>query len=306
VNQAYHIPVLAKEAIELLNIRPDTLIVDATLGGGGHSEQILINSPQSVKLIAIDQDQDALDKAKEVLSKYLGRVEFVKDNFGNIKNILNGRKMDGILFDLGVSSYQIDTPGRGFSFQDEGELDMRMDRTKGRTAKDIVNNLSEDEIADIIWQFGEERNSRKIARSIVNVGPINTTKELSNAIMFASRGAPPLERKKALARVFQAIRIAVNDEMTVLKKAINDSIELLKPKGRIVVMSYHSLEDKIIKANFKLEATDCICPPKLPVCMCGHKKKLELITKKPISATDDEITINPRARSAKLRVAEKI
>jgi 16S rRNA (cytosine1402-N4)-methyltransferase len=297
---------MAKETLENLNLKPNALIVDATLGGGGHSEAILKNSPKSVKLIAIDQDDDALITSKKRLSEYADRITFIKGNFGDIKELVKNISFDGILFDLGVSSYQIDTPGRGFSFQDEGELDMRMDRTIATSAKELVNNSSEEELADIIWQYGEERNSRKIARSIMNVRPLYTTKELANAVMFASRGAPPLEKKKALARVFQAIRIAVNNEMVVLKKAIKDSIELLKPHGRIVVLSYHSLEDKIVKAYFKLGASSCVCPPKVPVCVCGHKRTLDLITKKPISASDEEISANPRARSAKMRVAEKI
>jgi 16S rRNA (cytosine1402-N4)-methyltransferase len=302
---------MLKEVIEYLNIRPKTVIIDATLGGGGHAKAIL-EASKTVKLIGIDQDADAIEAAKENLKENLkefgARVEFIHANFSSISSHLAPRisRLDGILFDLGVSSYQIDTSERGFSFQSNAPLDMRMDRSAKMTAEDLINNSSQEDIEDIIKNYGEERFYRRIASAIVNKRPVSTTSALADIIKYSIPKISPINTTKSIARVFQAFRIAVNRELDSLKKALEDSIGLLAPKGRIVVISYHSLEDRIVKDIFKRESVDCICPPKLPACVCKHKKKLNIITKKPIIPTNNEIELNPRARSAKLRAAERI
>jgi 16S rRNA (cytosine1402-N4)-methyltransferase len=306
-----HIPVMAKEAVEYLNIRPHALIIDATLGGGGHAKAIL-EASKTVKLIGIDQDADALEAAKENLREFGDRVAFIRDNFSNIRSMIlpagrhgGDRKINGILFDLGVSSYQIDTSERGFSFQADAPLDMRMDRSAKTSANDLINGGSREEIEDIIRDYGEERYYKRVASAIIKYRPVKGTLELAEIIRRSIPKSSPQNTTKSIARVFQAFRIAVNRELESLKKAIEDSIGLLAPKGRIVVISYHSLEDRIVKELFKRESVDCICPPKLPACVCDHRKKLNIITRKPIIPTDKEIELNPRARSAKLRAAEK-
>jgi len=300
-----HIPVMPKEVIEYLNIRPKDLIIDASLGGGGHAKAIL-EASRTVKLIGIDQDVDALEAAKENLKEFGDRVSFVRDNFSNIKSIIGDRKINGILFDLGVSSYQIDTSERGFSFQADAPLDMRMDMSHQTTACDLINSGSREEIGDIIRNYGEDRYFKRIASAIVKKRPVSTTSELADIIKFSIPKTSPINTTKSIARVFQAFRIAVNRELDSLKKALEDSIGLLAPKGRIVVISYHSLEDRIVKDIFKRESVDCICPPKLPACVCDHRKKLNILTKKPVTPGDAELQENPRSRSAKLRAAEHI
>jgi 16S rRNA (cytosine1402-N4)-methyltransferase len=307
-----HIPVMAKEAVEYLNIRPHALIIDATLGGGGHAKAIL-EASKTVKLIGIDQDADALEAAKENLREFGDRVAFIRDNFSNIRSMIlpagrhgGDRKINGILFDLGVSSYQIDTSERGFSFQADAPLDMRMDRSAKTSANDLINGGSREEIEDIIRDYGEERYYKRVASAIIKYRPVKGTLELAEIIRRSIPKSSPQNTTKSIARVFQAFRIAVNRELESLKKAIEDSIGLLAPKGRIVVISYHSLEDRIVKELFKRESVDCICPPKLPACVCDHRKKLNIITKKPVTPGDAELQANPRSRSAKMRAAEHI
>ena len=300
-----HVSVMAKEAVEYLNIRPHALIIDATLGGGGHAKAIL-EASKTVKLIGIDQDADALEAAKENLREFGDRVAFIRDNFSNIRSMIGDRKINGILFDLGVSSYQIDAAERGFSFQADAPLDMRMDKSAKVSAKDLINDLGQEETERIIKDFGEDRYFKRIAAAIIRKRPINTTTELAEIIKRSIPKTSPINATKSIARVFQAFRIAVNRELESLKKALEDSIDFLAPKGRIVVISYHSLEDRIVKELFKRESVDCICPPKLPACVCNHRKKLNIITKKPITPDDAELKANLRSRSAKLRAAEHI
>jgi len=302
-----HVSVMAKEAVEYLNIRPKTIVVDATLGGGGHARAIL-QASKTVKLIGIDQDADALEAAKENLNEFGDRVEFIHANFSSISSHLAPRisRLDGILFDLGVSSYQIDTSERGFSFQADAPLDMRMDRSAKTSANDLINGGSREEIEDIIRDYGEERYYKRIASAIIKYRPAKGTLELAEIIRRSIPKTSPINTTKSIARVFQAFRIAVNRELDSLKKALEDSIGLLAPKGRIVVISYHSLEDRIVKGIFKREASDCVCPPKLPACVCNHRKKLNIITRKPVTPGDAELQANPRSRSAKLRTAEHI
>jgi len=301
-----HTPVMLKEVIDHLNVRPKGLIVDATLGGSGHAKAIL-EASKTVKLIGIDRDADALEAAKENLKAFGNRVEFIHANFSSISSLLASRisRLDGILFDLGVSSYQIDASERGFSFQADAPLDMRMDKSAKVTAKDLINDLSREEIERIIKDYGEDRYFKRIAAAIIRKRPINTTTELANIIKYSIPKISPINTTKSIARVFQAFRIAVNRELDSLKKALEDSIDLLAPKGRIVVISYHSLEDRIVKDIFKRESVDCICPPKLPACVCKHRRKLNIITRKPIIPGDAELQANPRSRSAKMRAAEK-
>ncbi len=309
-----HIPVMLKEVIEYLNIRPNTVIVDATLGGGGHAKAIL-EASDKIALIGIDQDAEAFEAAKENLKEFGSRVIFIHDNFSNIRSIINDRAsgighrvsgINGILFDLGVSSYQIDSSGRGFSFRTDAPLDMRMDRSKGRTAEDLVNSLDKEELEGIIRDLGEERFFKRIASAIIRNRPVKGTLGLADIIRRSIPKTSPQFATKSIARVFQAFRIAVNGELDSLRTALEDAIDLLAPGGRIVVISYHSLEDRMVKNIFKRESVDCICPPRQPQCTCDHKRKLAVITRKPVIPGPEEVGSNPRARSAKLRAAERI
>jgi len=302
---SFHSPVMLKESIEYLNIRTNSLMVDATLGGGGHARAIL-EASKTAKVIGIDRDDEAIAAARENLKEFGGRIAFVKSNFSNIKSIAGGQKISGILFDLGVSSHQIDSSGRGFSFREDAPLDMRMDRSLRTSAKDLANDLDQRELERIIMEYGEERFFRRIASAIIKSRPVNSTLQLADIIKFSIPRSTPQNTTKSIARVFQALRIAVNGELESLKTALNESIDLLSPKGRIVVISYHSLEDRIVKEIYKRESIDCLCPPKQMKCTCEHKKKLVIITGKPVIAGADEVRENPRARSAKLRAAEKI
>jgi 16S rRNA (cytosine1402-N4)-methyltransferase len=296
---------MAREVIEYLRPRSKSMIVDATLGGGGHSKEILSRS-KNIKMIGIDQDIDAIEAAKENLREFSAQVTFVHDNFSNIRSVIGDRKVDGILYDLGVSSYQIDSPERGFSFRAEAPLDMRMNRSKNQTAADLINSSSKEEIESIIKEYGEERFFKRIASAIMNKRPVSTTSELADIVKNSIPKTSPVNTTKSIARVFQAFRIAVNRELESLKTALEDSIDLLAPKGRIVVISYHSLEDRIVKNVLKRGSLDCICPPKLPACVCKHRKKLNIMTEKPVTPSGIELKENPRSRSAKLRAAEHI
>lgn len=305
-----HISVLKEESISGLNVCPDGIYVDATTGGGGHSLEI-VEKLKSGKLICIDKDTDALKKAKEVLKEYLDKIVFVNDNFANIKNILNElniEKVDGILADLGVSSYQIDTAERGFSFMKNARLDMRMNKSQSLDAYKVINEYSEQDLAKILYEYGEERNARQIARKIVKLRekkPIETTFELRDIVV--SSYPPKFQNKPSLCnRAFQAIRIEVNGELDDLKMAIEDMIALLNKGGRLCIISFHPLEDRIVKNAFKLHSTNCICLPKLPKCVCGHVADVKLVTKHPIVPTDNELLSNTRSASSKLRIIEKI
>lgn len=304
-----HISVLKEESVSGLNIRPDGIYVDCTTGGGGHSLEIA-KKLTTGRLICFDKDTDALVAAKIKLKDHLDKITFVNDNFANIDIVLdelgiNG--VDGILADLGVSSYQIDTAERGFSFMHDARLDMRMNKTQKLDAYTVVNTYGEDKLAEIMYAYGEEKNSRQIARKIVKIRekkPIETTFELRDIVV--SSYPPKFQQKISLPnKVFQAIRIEVNDELNDLKLSVEKMLSKLNKNGRLCIITFHPLEDRIVKNAFKLHSTDCICPPRIPKCVCGHKADVILITKHPIVPDDNEMLSNSRSASAKLRIVEK-
>ncbi len=303
INDNIHASVLLAESLELLNPRHGEIFVDATLGLGGHTQAILA---KGAKVTGIDQDLEAIELAKVRLAKFGDNFSVAHANFSDIKQVANGQ-VDGILADLGVSSLQFDSETRGFSFRFDAPLDMRMDANSDNpTAAELLETLSEFEIARIIYEFGEERFSRRIARKIVEkreLGtPVKTTKELVQLI-----GHPKSKEKiHPATRTFQALRIAVNGELEILQQFITDCIDILKPNGRLAVISFHSLEDRIIKQTFQKFAGKCTCPPKFPQCFCGAEKKIEILTRKPVVPSELETVDNPRARSAKLRACLKL
>ena len=303
----YHVPVLLKESIEALNIKPQGIYVDTTFGGGGHTAEML-KKGKEIKVFGFDQDTQALNEGTALQKKYPEQLILIHDNFKNLRTRLaleRIRYIDGILFDLGVSSHQINKAERGFSFSQEGRLDMRMNEDQEFTASDVVNHFSYEEIRNIIFEYGEEKEAGRIARAILRErtnSRIKTTLQLADIIEHNTNAK---QKVKAKARVFQALRIFVNDEMESLKKALADSVKMLNPGGRIVVISYHSLEDRLVKKFFKYEEKDCVCPANFPKCICNKKSTLKIITRKPILPSADEIERNNRARSAKLRIAEK-
>ncbi len=307
-----HVSILLNECIEGLNIKPDGVYVDGTLGGAGHSSHIIKNLNENGKLIGIDRDQDALTVAKSRLSEYPNFIP-VHSNYSEIISILKNLNMDGadgILLDLGVSSFQLDEAERGFSYMKDAPLDMRMNREDPITAKDIVNKYSEQNLAKVIFEYGEEKFSRQIARKICayrqDVKEIETTLELVDIIKSAMPGKALKEKQHPAKRTFQAIRIEVNSEISLLKQTVIDDIMSLKPGGRLAIITFHSLEDKIIKHTYNDMQGKCTCPPDFPVCICNFKSYGKVITKKPIIPSDEEIEENPRARSAKLRIFERI
>ncbi len=307
-----HFSVMLGECIDSLNIKPDGIYVDCTAGGGGHSEEIL-KRLDTGKLISIDQDDDALATCRAKFEKYGNRSILVKSNFcelGRILKELNIDAVDGVLMDLGVSSYQLDTPERGFSYNTEAELDMRMDKQNPFSAYDVVNTYSEAELKRVIYDYGEERFAPQIARKIVTVrenAPIKTTTELASIIKSAIPvAAAKKEAQHPAKRTFQAIRIEVNHELDVIKPAIEAAVPTLNKGGRIVIMTFHSLEDRLVKNKFNDYAKGCTCPADFPVCVCGNKPKLKIITKKPVTASNKELELNSRSKCAKLRAAEKI
>ena len=306
-----HTPVMLDECISGLNIRKDGIYVDMTCGGGGHSVEIAKKLGNSGRLICFDQDGDAIEACKRRLSPF-SCVSFVNDNFKNAKAVLNAMgisKVDGILADLGVSSHQIDTPERGFSYLLDGTLDMRMDVRQQKSAFDVVNFYSQEQLKNIIYKYGEEPFAPKIAAAIVKArakGEIVTTAQLKQVIERVFPKRMIFGKGGVSKKTFQAIRIEVNGELELLQGAVEDFISLLAPGGRLAVITFHSLEDRIVKNAFKLAATDCICPPKTPVCICGHKAQIKLITKKPILPSETELATNSRSHSAKLRVVEKL
>ncbi|WP_055667645.1 16S rRNA (cytosine(1402)-N(4))-methyltransferase RsmH [Desnuesiella massiliensis] len=306
-----HISVLLNECIEALNIKEDGIYIDCTLGGAGHSSEILKRLSNKGILIGIDQDSDALAAAKEKLKDYKN-VIYVHDNFYNIEKILKDlkiEKVDGILMDLGVSSYQLDNAERGFSYMNDAALDMRMDRDKTFTAYNIINEYSEEDLFRIIKEYGEEKFARRIANFIVEsrkIKPIETTFQLVDIIKRAIPAKARREGPHPAKRTFQAIRIEVNNELNIIENTIEKGIENLNPEGRIAVITFHSLEDRIVKNVFKRIENPCTCPREFPICVCGKKPLIKVISRKPIEASEEELNYNPRSRSAKLRVAEKL
>lgn len=302
-----HIPVLATDTIKNLNIKKDGVYVDLTLGKGGHSKMILENLSDKGRLIAIDQDKEAIEAAKENLKDF-SNVTFINSNFEKFEEVLANLGLDlidGALMDIGVSSYQIDNAERGFSYMKEGPLDMRMNQDNELTAEIVVNEYSQDELERIFFEYGEERFSKSVARNIIkqrSKGRIDSTIKLRDIIRKSIKSNETHPEK----RVFQALRIEVNRELEVLENTIETVVDHLKVGGRIVIISFHSLEDRIVKNKFKDLATACICPPELPVCVCNHKAKIKVITRKPITATMKELKMNSRSKPAKLRVGERI
>ena len=306
-----HKPVLLRECIEGLNIRPDGIYVDGTLGRAGHSREI-VSQLTTGRLICIDRDQAALDAAPGRLEGHMDKVTLVHGNFVDIASILddlNVPAVDGMLFDLGVSSPQLDDGSRGFSYLQDAPLDMRMDQSAALTAYDVVNGWSQEELKRILWQYGEERYSGLIAAAIVRRRadkPVETTGELADIIRGAMPAKAQREKQHPAKRSFQAIRIAVNDELGAVERMLDSALPRLNPGGRLAVISFHSLEDRLVKTAYAGWAKGCTCPPDFPVCVCGKKPQIRLVGKKPIVAGEEELGENPRARSAKLRVAEKL
>lgn len=306
-----HVTVLLQEAVDALQTKPGGVYIDGTFGGGGHSSLILERVDGDATLYAVDADPDAIARARMLADSPLGRgVVPVHANFSELATIAEDHgiaAVDGVLLDLGLSSFQLDQAERGFAFRFEGPLDMRFDPTQGASAADLVNTLESDELARILWHYGEESRSRQIARAIVSrraSRPIETTTDLAQIVEAAVGG----RRGKAIhpaTKTFQALRIAVNEELAALETVLGVAIDLLRPGGRLVVISFHSLEDRIVKQTFALESQGCICPPDQPVCTCDHKARLRRVGK-PVKPTDAEIAQNPRSRSAIMRIAERV
>ena len=304
-----HEPVLLKECIQALEIKKDGIYVDGTLGGAGHSEEILKNLSENGKLIGIDRDEEALKAASKRLEKYKN-VSYVHGNHDDIRQILdelNIDKVDGILLDLGVSSYQLDERNRGFSYLGENELDMRMDKTQKLTAKDVVNNYSEEDLAKIFYEYGEERFSKNIARNICIEREKNTIETTAELVKIIENSIPKSKQKDGhpAKRTFQAIRIEVNDELKPLYNTVMNCIKLLKDKGRLCIITFHSLEDRAVKQAYIDAEGKCTCPKELPYCVCNYTSYGKMINKKPIISTKEELQVNSRAQSAKLRIFER-
>lgn len=297
-----HYSVLLNESIDGLNIKPDGTYIDGTAGGGGHSLEIA-KRLDAGKLYCVDQDSDAIAAATERLKDHLSKVTFVKDNFENIGNIEIDGGIDGLLLDLGVSSYQLDTAERGFSYMQDAPLDMRMNREATFSAYNVVNDYDEEELTRVLRDWGEEKFARKIARNIVNSRPVSTTGELVEII---KRSVPKSNDAHPEKRSFQAIRIETNRELDIIEPTIETAVEMLNSGGRICVITFHSLEDRIVKQAFNKLSSGCTCPPDFPVCVCGNKPKGKVITRKPVLPSEKELEENSRSKSAKLRIFEKI
>ncbi|MHB0965754.1 MAG: 16S rRNA (cytosine(1402)-N(4))-methyltransferase RsmH [Chloroflexi bacterium] len=305
--QPPHLPVLYHEIIQALMPRSPGKYIDATVGAGGHAWGILENSAPDGLLLALDRDPQALAIASQRLFVYKDRVFLVHASYLHLleeMERLGWQSVDGIVFDLGLSSMQLDTPQRGFSFQSQGPLDMRFDPTQPLDAAELVNNLPETDLADLIWRYGEERGSRRIAAAIVRSRPVTTTQQLAEIVSKAMGGQR--SRIHPATRTFQALRIAVNQELQAVESVLPLAVKALSPGGRVAIIAFHSMEDRLVKQYFRRESRDCICPPDQPVCVCGHKATLREITRHPIIPTEEETLTNPRARSARLRVAEKL
>ena len=309
IGNDYHIPVLYYETLDNLVINPDGVYIDCTLGGGSHSEGILERLSDKGLLISIDQDSNAIEYSKKRLEKFGPKWKVFKGNFENIDTIAymaGVDKVDGILIDIGVSSKQLDDPERGFSYRYDVKLDMRMNIEQKISAYDVVNTYSEEQLSKIIFEYGEERYARKIAKLIVEERKSFPIEKTSDLIALIKRAYPERSSKHPAKKTFQAIRIEVNRELEVLENAISKAVELLKVGGRLAIITFHSLEDRIVKNKFKDLATACKCPKDIPICVCGGVKKFEIITKKPIIPVDDELKNNNRAHSSKLRILERI
>lgn len=306
----YHIPVMADQCVEYLKLRPEGVYVDATLGAGGHSLAMLKACPH-VSLFGFDRDSEAIREAETKLVAYQSRVQIIQAPFSSLRSQLALRKVsaiDGILFDLGVSSHQLDEAARGFSFDRDAALDMRMDKGQALTAAELVNGAPLKELATIFREYGEELQAGRVARAIEKAraqAPISTTSQLAR-VLESVAGSGSRESLKTKLRIFQALRIAVNSELDELRAALTDALMMLRPGGRVVVMSYHSLEDRIVKNAFRDAAKGCVCPPRQMICNCGMRPVLKLITPRPVCASPEEVAANPRSRGAKLRVAEKL
>ena len=308
-----HYSVLLEETIEHLNIRPDGIYVDGTLGGAGHASEVAKRLSEKGRLIGIDQDADAIRAAGERLKPFGDKVTIIRSNYANMKEELHRigvEKVDGIVLDLGVSSFQLDTPERGFAYRDENApLDMRMDDRQSLTAKDIVNGYSEMDLYRIIRDYGEDKFAKNIAKHIVQERakkPIETTGELTEIIRASIPMKVQVTSGHPAKRTFQAIRIELNKELEVLQNNLDDMIDLLNPGGRICIITFHSLEDRIVKTNFKRNENPCTCPSDFPVCVCGKKSKGKVVTRKPILPSEEELEVNSRSKSAKLRVFERV
>jgi 16S rRNA (cytosine1402-N4)-methyltransferase len=310
----HHIPVMVNEVIQHLNVRPGKIYVDCTLGGAGHSRAIIDRMMPGGFLVGIDQDKDAINNAKKVLSAYASEIALFHDNFVNIKSVLaqlNIHKVDGILADLGISLHQLAQSGRGFTFQKDEPLDMRMDSNSVLTAGDIVNTADEKELAGIFFRYGEERWSRRIASNIVKERKVKAIKSSFELVRIVSDSIPKKfiskpQRIHPATRVFMALRIAVNQELERLTSFLDATADILNPGGRLCILSFHSLEDRIVKHWIKALARGCTCPPIFPQCICRSEKKLRFLTKKPVRPTEQEVELNPMARSTRLRAAERI
>ncbi len=299
-----HVSVLLKETLQALAIRPGGLYVDGTCGGGGHAAGILDASSPDGRLLALDADPAALARARERLEPFGARVTLIHRSFAELGRVAREHgfeAVDGILLDLGLSSDQLADLARGFSFSSAG-LDMRFDSTQGQPASSLVNELDADELADLLYRYGEERASRRIARAMAAARPIESAQQLADVIAKAVGGRRG--RLHPATQTFQALRIAVNDELRVLETALPQCVELLKPCGRLAIITFHSLEDRIVKNFFRTESRDCICPPEQPICICGHQASVKLLANKPVEPSSAEVADNPRARSARLRAVE--
>ena len=305
-----HKSVLLYETVDSLNIKPDGIYVDGTLGGGGHAFEVASRLGENGRLIGIDQDADAIKAATERLEPFKEKVTIVRSNYRNIREVLTGlgiQKVDGIYLDLGVSSYQLDTAERGFTYRENAPLDMRMDQRNEKTAADIVNDYTEMELFRVIRDYGEDKFAKNIAKHIVRArenGRIETTDQLVEIIKAAIPAKMRQEGGHPAKRTFQAIRIELNKELEVLTESLDTMIDLLNPEGRLSIITFHSLEDRIVKLSFRDNENPCVCPPNLPVCVCGKKSKGKVITRKPIVPADEELEENKRSKSSKLRVFE--
>ncbi|OQY21474.1 MAG: 16S rRNA (cytosine(1402)-N(4))-methyltransferase [Chloroflexi bacterium] len=310
-----HIPVLFQAVLDGLHLGPGGRYIDATVGGGGHAAGILVASSPDGRLLGLDRDPAALNVARARLASFGERVVFVYSSFTHLRESARAHNFvpaDGILLDLGLSSLQLADPSRGFAFMSDGPLDMRFDpQSAGPTAADLVNELPAEELTRLLYRYGEERLARRVAEAIVAARPLHTTGELAAAVEQALGGALSSSKGRRrrihpATRTFQALRIAVNEELVALEAALPQAVEILAPGGRLAVISFHSLEDRIVKRFMRRESRDCICPPEMPVCTCDHKAALRLITRKPVRPTKGETAANPRARSARLRIAERV
>ncbi len=302
-----HVPVLYSEVLTYLALDSGDNAIDATIGGGGHALGLLDAIAPDGRLLGLDRDPEAVSRVKERLAPQCHRIQVVHSSFRDLRAVVREHRFPpagGALLDLGLSSYQLASQARGFSFVKDGPLDMRFDPTQNLTAAELVNNWPADELANVLYRFGEEKQSRRIARAIVAERPLQTTRQLAEVIAKAVGGRR--HRIHPATRSFQALRIAVNDELGALDEALPQALELLREGGRLAVISFHSLEDRLVKRFFRHEARDCVCPPEQPVCTCHHRPTLRIITRRPVRPTEIEIERNPRSRSAKLRVVEKL